>query len=52
MRRIRRWISSASSAAKASGVAARANREGVTSLTILSVVWAESTTATRRVKGS
>ena len=45
-------ISSTASAAIASGVGARAKSAGVTSLTFSSVVWAESTTATSRVKGS
>ena len=45
-------ISSGGSAAVSSGVLAAANNAGVTSLTFLSVVWAESATATRRVYGS
>src|SRR5947209_7218512 len=52
MRRISRLISSTGRAARAAGVGARAKRAGVTSLTSLSVVWAESTTATSSVNGS
>ena len=45
-------ISSGESSAIFSGVFARAKRAGVTSLTFLSVVCAESATATVRVYGS
>lgn len=50
--RIRSRISSTSSAAIASGVGARSKSAGVTWLTFLSVLWADSITAHRNVKGS
>ena len=43
------WIPATGTAAMASGVSARAKSPGVTSLTRLSVHWAERTTATRSV---
>ncbi len=50
--RMRFWISATGRGAIASGVAARANSAGVTRFTRSSVHWADSTTATSRVKGS
>ena len=46
------WISATDSRASASGVGAAANNAGVTWFTFLSVVCAESTTATSSVNGS
>ena len=44
-------ISSRSAAASASAVGQRENRVGVTELTMTSVVWADSTVATRSWSG-
>jgi hypothetical protein len=46
------WICSTVNLAKAAASGAALNKAGVTWFTFLSVVWADNTTDTNRVKGS